>query len=67
MQPRAQFLFDPPRIVVDLPGTSLGRQTVNQSVGGGIREVRIGQVDGQTTRLVIELSPGYTMVRTFQV
>lgn len=61
VQPRAQFLFNPPRIVVDLPGTSLGRPTVNQPIGSGIREVRIGQVDNQTTRLVIELSPGYTM------
>lgn len=62
VRPRAQFLFSPPRIVVDLPGTTLGQPTVNKPISDdSIREVRIGQVDSQTTRLVIELSPGYTI------
>ena len=62
VRPRAQFLFGPPRIVVDLPSTMLGQPTVNQPIDDdSIREVRVGQVDNQTTRLVIELSPGYTI------
>lgn len=61
VQPRAQMIFNPTRIVIDLPGTTLGRPADNQAVGGAIREVRSGQFDARTARLVIELSPGYTV------
>ncbi len=61
VQPRAQLLFNPTRIVVDLPGTTLEQRTINQAVGGAVQSVRIGQFDAQTTRLVIELAPGYTL------
>lgn len=61
VQPRAQMLFNPTRVVVDLPGTTLGRAAQSQQVGGAVREVRAGQFDAQTTRLVIELSPSYTV------
>ncbi|MEA5446976.1 N-acetylmuramoyl-L-alanine amidase [Leptolyngbya sp. CCNP1308] len=61
VQPRAQLLFNPTRIVVDLPGTTLQQRTINQIVGGAVQSVRIGQFDAQTTRLVIELAPGYTL------
>lgn len=61
VQPRAQMLFNPTRIVIDLPGTTLGRASQSQRVGSMVREVRAGQFDAQTTRLVIELSPGYTL------
>ncbi|MBE9227445.1 N-acetylmuramoyl-L-alanine amidase [Phormidium sp. LEGE 05292] len=60
VQPKAQLLFNPTRLVIDLPGTSLPR-TINRQVGGLIRSVRIGQLDSQTTRLVIELVDGYTL------
>lgn len=61
VQPRAQLVFDPTRLVIDLPGTSPGQAPVNQAVGGAIRQVRIGQFDDQTTRIVVELAPGYTI------
>lgn len=61
VQPRAQLLFNPTRIVVDLPGTTLEQRTINQAVGGSVQAIRIGQLDAQTTRLVIELAPGYTL------
>ncbi|MEO1353541.1 MAG: N-acetylmuramoyl-L-alanine amidase [Cyanobacteria bacterium J06635_15] len=61
VQPRAQLIFNPTRVVIDLPGTSLGQSTVNQQVGGAIREIRVGQFDANTTRLVIEFNPGYTI------
>ncbi|TVQ51779.1 MAG: AMIN domain-containing protein, partial [Spirulina sp. DLM2.Bin59] len=61
VQPRAQLLANPSRLVIDLPGTTLSRPTINQRVGGAIREVRIGQFDARTTRIVIELAPGYTL------
>jgi N-acetylmuramoyl-L-alanine amidase len=60
VQPQAQLLFNPTRLVIDLPGTTLPR-SVNQSVGGLIRSIRIGQPTPQTTRLVIELVDGYTL------
>lgn len=61
VQPTAQLISDPTRLIVDLPGTSLGRPTINQEVGGAIANLRIGQFDDRTTRIVIELAPGYTL------
>ncbi|HEY9805755.1 MAG TPA: AMIN domain-containing protein, partial [Candidatus Obscuribacterales bacterium] len=61
VQPRAQLIANPTRLVVDLPGTKLGGALRNQLVGGAIRSIRVGQFDPQTTRIVIELTPGYTL------
>ncbi|NEQ44172.1 MAG: N-acetylmuramoyl-L-alanine amidase [Leptolyngbya sp. SIOISBB] len=61
VQPRAQMVFNPTRVVIDLPGTTLGRPSERQAVGGAIQEVRSGQFDSQTARLVIELAPGYSL------
>ena len=61
VQPRAQMVFNPTRIVIDLPGTTLSSPGYSRAVGGAIREVRSGQFDAQTARLVIELNPGYTL------
>ncbi|MEB3290093.1 MAG: N-acetylmuramoyl-L-alanine amidase [Leptolyngbya sp.] len=61
VQPTAQMLLNPTRIVVDLPNTQLGSGPRQQAVGGVVREVRAGQFNAQTTRLVIELSPGETL------
>ncbi|KAB8317747.1 N-acetylmuramoyl-L-alanine amidase [Tolypothrix campylonemoides VB511288] len=62
VQPQAQLMFNPTRLVIDLPGTDYGRPPFVQPVAGGaVRTVRVGQFDGQTTRIVIELTPGYTL------
>jgi N-acetylmuramoyl-L-alanine amidase len=61
VQPRAQLIANPTRLVIDLPGTKLGGALRNQQVGGAIRSIRVGQFDPQTTRIVIELTPGYTL------
>ncbi|BFM40027.1 N-acetylmuramoyl-L-alanine amidase [Synechocystis sp. LKSZ1] len=61
VQPTAQLIPNPTRIVIDLPGTTLGRPTVNQPIGGTVSNVRVAQFDPFTTRLVIELAPGYTV------
>ncbi len=61
VQPKAQLIANPTRVVIDLPGITLGRPTANQQLRGGIREIRVGQVDNRTTRIVIELAPGYTL------
>lgn len=60
VQPQAKLIFNPTRLVIDLPNTQFGRSQT-QTIGGSIRAVRIGQLDPQTTRLVIELTPGYTL------
>ncbi|KAB8333060.1 N-acetylmuramoyl-L-alanine amidase [Scytonema tolypothrichoides VB-61278] len=61
VQPQAQLVFNPTRLVIDLPGTDFGRPQLTESVGGAIRSIRVGQFDPQTTRIVVELSPGYTL------
>lgn len=62
VRPRAQLVRNPTRVVIDLPGIRMG--SVNRSqllTDESVREVRVGQFDGQTTRLVIEFNPGYTI------
>jgi N-acetylmuramoyl-L-alanine amidase len=62
VQPRAQMVVDPTRLVIDLPGIALGRPSFTQSVSSGaVRSVRFGQFDRGTTRIVVELAPGYTL------
>ncbi|MDJ1185829.1 N-acetylmuramoyl-L-alanine amidase [Roseofilum casamattae] len=62
VQPRAELVFNPTRLVIDLPGVTLGNQLRSQLVSSpGIRQVRTGQFNRNTTRLVIELAPGYTI------
>lgn len=61
VQPTAQLISNPTRLVIDLPGIVLGRPTVNQSLRGVVRSVRVGQFDDRTTRIVVELAPGYTL------
>ncbi|MEH1941092.1 MAG: N-acetylmuramoyl-L-alanine amidase [Nostoc sp.] len=61
VQPQAQLIFNPTRLVIDLPGTTFGRPQLTQQVGSGIRSIRVGQFDTETTRIVVELAPGYTL------
>jgi N-acetylmuramoyl-L-alanine amidase len=61
VQPQAQLLFNPTRLVIDLPGTVFGQKQLTQPVGGAIRAIRVGQFDPQMARVVIELNPGYTL------
>ncbi|GAB4379977.1 MAG: hypothetical protein Kow00121_35240 [Elainellaceae cyanobacterium] len=61
IQPRAQLVANPTRLVIDLPDTTLGLSQVEEMIGDAIRAVRIGQFDATTTRIVIELNPGYTL------
>lgn len=66
VHPRAQLLSDPQRLVVDLPGIAFDHPLDSQPVGGMVREIRVGQYDAQTTRLVIELDPNYP-IRSQQI
>ncbi|MDJ1170503.1 N-acetylmuramoyl-L-alanine amidase [Roseofilum sp. BLCC_M154] len=62
VQPTAQLIFNPTRLVIDLPGTSLGNSIRSQLVSTpGIKQVRTGQFERNTTRIVIELNSGYTL------
>ncbi len=61
VQPKAELLNNPTRLVIDLPGTVLDRETVKESYQGAIRGFRIGQPEPDTSRIVVELAPGYTI------
>ena len=61
VQPEAELLSGPTRLVIDLPGTTLGQETVKESHQGPVRELRIGQPEPDTARIVVELAPGYTL------
>ena len=61
VQPEAELLSNPTRLVIDLPGTTLSRETVKESYQGAFRGFRIGQPESDTSRIVVELAPGYTL------
>lgn len=61
IQPRVFLIDNPKRLVIDLSGTTLSYPTTKQNFAWAIREIRVAQLDPQTTRLVIELAPGYTV------
>ncbi|MGB3510070.1 MAG: N-acetylmuramoyl-L-alanine amidase [Microcoleaceae cyanobacterium] len=61
VQPKAQLITNPTRLVIDLPGTTLGGIRTSQVVGGAIKAVRVGQFNSQTARIVVELNNGYTI------
>lgn len=61
VQPRAQLLANPTRLVIDLPGTTIGDSPRSQYIGGLIKGIRVGQVESQTARIVVEFAEGYTV------
>ncbi|MEI2581360.1 AMIN domain-containing protein [Scytonema sp. PRP1] len=65
-QPRHFYLAQPPRIVIDLPGTKLGRIPTQQNFSGAIRTIRVSQLNADVTRIVMDLAPG-TVINPNQV
>jgi beta-lactamase class A len=62
VQPSVEMIVNPTRLVIDLPGITLQQaKTIHQKIGPVIQEIRVGQVDDGTTRMVIELAPNYTL------
>ncbi|MBW4642269.1 MAG: serine hydrolase [Goleter apudmare HA4340-LM2] len=61
VQPRIQLVPNPTRLVIDLPGVTLKNQKTNQKLGSGLQEIRLGQFNANTTRIVITLAPGYIL------
>ncbi|MGF1933797.1 MAG: serine hydrolase [Nostoc sp. ChiQUE02] len=60
VQPKVQLLTNPTRLVIDLPGVTLGYPQTSQRVGPVIQDIRIGQFNAETTRMIVTLAPGYT-------
>ena len=61
IEPKGTVINNPTRIVIDLPGIVYQGPTVRRRVGRGVQSVRVGQVDANTTRMVVELSPEVTL------
>ena len=61
VQPIAQLVPNPSRIVIDLPGIRLNRPKLTEPLSGSLQSLRLGQFNTQTARLVVELAPGYTI------
>ncbi|MFN4066214.1 MAG: N-acetylmuramoyl-L-alanine amidase [Thermosynechococcus sp.] len=61
VQPRAELVYNPTRLVIDLPGVVLGSPQISQNYSGAIRQVRVAQFDPQTTRIVVEYAAGFTI------
>ncbi|MCF4968579.1 serine hydrolase [Nostoc sp. CMAA1605] len=60
VKPQAFLINNPTRIVIDLPQTSFKSDTIRRNFGSAVKEIRIGKVDNNTARIVVELAPGYT-------
>lgn len=61
IEPKGTVISNPTRIVIDLPGIVYQGPTVRRRVGRGVQAVRVGQVDANTTRMVVEFSPYVTI------
>ena len=57
-RPQYFYLSQPPRIVVDLPGTKLGYVPTQQNYNGAIQKIRVSQLNEDVTRIVMDLAPG---------
>jgi len=60
VQPQAQLLFNPTRLVIDLPETTFARSPLTQQLNGGFRFLSVTQLD-KSSRIILEVSPGYTL------
>jgi N-acetylmuramoyl-L-alanine amidase len=62
VQPEAQMLANPGKLVILLPETDFNRPTFRQSSSRGVREFRVGyDPETRTTSLVFELEPSYAI------
>lgn len=57
-RPEYFYLSQPPRIVVDLPGTKLGYVPTQENYNGAIQRIRVSQLNEDVTRIVMDLAPG---------
>ncbi|MEM7553794.1 MAG: N-acetylmuramoyl-L-alanine amidase [Cyanobacteria bacterium P01_A01_bin.84] len=61
VQPKAQIIFNPTRLVIDLAGVDFNQRQLKRVVGGSIKNIRLGQFEQGTTRIVVELARGYSL------
>jgi murein DD-endopeptidase MepM/ murein hydrolase activator NlpD len=59
--PKGKVLENPTRLVIDLPGARYKGATVRRTIGKAVQAVRVGQVDSNTTRLVVEFAPSFNL------
>ncbi|MEA5616862.1 AMIN domain-containing protein [Cronbergia sp. UHCC 0137] len=52
------YLPQPSRLVIDLPNTALGSVPTIGKYQGTIQGIRLGQLDPNVTRIVLDLAPG---------
>jgi N-acetylmuramoyl-L-alanine amidase len=55
--PNYFLLANPPRLVVELPNTQVGKVASKETYSGVVREIRVGQFQEDVTRIVLELAP----------
>jgi AMIN domain len=56
--PKYFYLVQPPRLVLDLPNTKLGKVLTQKDYSGAIQRIRISQLNENVTRIVLDLAPG---------
>jgi beta-lactamase class A len=61
VSPNIRLIGNPTRLIVDLPGTRLGRKKVTTALSGSFKSLRVGQFNASTARLVLELDNGYSV------
>ncbi len=62
VQPEAQMLANPGKLVILLPETNFNRPTFRQPSSRGVKEFRVGyDPETRTTSLVFELEPSYAI------
>jgi N-acetylmuramoyl-L-alanine amidase len=61
VNPEAQMLANPSRLIIDLPETRLNQPTSSQVLSNGLKSLRVGQFDIDRTRMVLELDPDYAL------
>jgi N-acetylmuramoyl-L-alanine amidase len=63
VEPQAKFVANPARLIIDIPDTTVdkSKQKKKRNVSRYIREVRVGQLNRDTARLVVEMGSQYTL------
>ena len=61
VQPQAQLIFNPTRLVIDLPGTTFQKSPHSQQLSDGFRSINVQQKNDKSSQIVVELAPGFTI------
>jgi N-acetylmuramoyl-L-alanine amidase len=63
VEPQAKFVVNPARLIIDIPDTTVdkSKQKKKRNVSRYIKEVRVGQLNRDTARLVVEMGSKYTL------